>query len=383
MGLRGRLLDRHPELRRPSPRPTRCGAKSSPSVTPGAPAPVLAAPRCACSLGGMRTLVVGWSSVLHGEATAGDVLAMDAVADALSTAGVPHDVAWSAVMCPPGGLRLDDADPSRYSHLVFVCGPATGHSVAELHARFAHCRRIAVGVSVLDPGDPVTAGFHRVIARDHPGAEAHRDLAARPLPQLVPVLGVYLTSGQREYGSRRRHEQARAGLEAWLGRLDAARLPLDTRLDPRDWRLPATAAQVGSVVARLDAVVTMRMHGLVLALRAGVPALAVDPVAGGGKVSAQARAWNWPAVIGAEELDADVLDEQLRWCLSEDGRRSARARAAGTPSGFEQLYELVGELLPELGRERALELEEALDAAPAAVHSPGPLRAPGSADRPE
>ncbi|MGX5359683.1 polysaccharide pyruvyl transferase family protein [Kocuria sp. KH4] len=292
----------------------------------------------------MRTLVVGWSSVLHGEATAGDVLAMDAVADALGAAGVPHDVAWSAVMCPPGGLRLDDADPGRYTDLVFVCGPATGRSIAELHERFAHCRRIAVGVSVLDPGDPVTAGFHRVIARDRPGTVAHRDLAARPAPRTVPVLGVYLTSGQQEYGARRRHETTRAGLESWLGGLDAARLPLETRLDPRDWRLPATAAQVGSVVARLDAVVTMRMHGLVLALRAGVPALAVDPVAGGGKVTAQARAWDWPAVLGPEELGPDRLEEQLAWCLSEDGRKAAQARSVKDPSGTEQLYDLVREL---------------------------------------
>ncbi|MUN63870.1 polysaccharide pyruvyl transferase family protein [Kocuria sediminis] len=292
----------------------------------------------------MHTLVVGWSSVLHGEATAGDVLAMDAVADALGAAGIPHDVAWSAVMCPPGGLRLDDADPRRYTDLVFVCGPATGRSIAELHERFAHCRRIAVGVSVLDPGDPVTAGFHRVIARDRPGAGAHRDLAARPVPQAVPVLGVYLTSGQQEYGARRRHETTRAGLEAWLGGLDAARLPLETRLDPRDWRLPATAAQVGSVIARLDAVVTMRMHGLVLALRAGVPVLAVDPVAGGGKVTAQARAWDWPAVVGPEELGAGRLEEQLHWCLSAEGRKAAQARSAKDPSGTEQLHDLVREL---------------------------------------
>ncbi|WP_344121448.1 polysaccharide pyruvyl transferase family protein [Kocuria aegyptia] len=309
----------------------------------------------------MRTLVVGWSSVLHGEATAGDVLAMDAVADALGTGGVPHDVAWSAVMCPPGGLRLEDAEPARYTHLVFVCGPATGRSIAELHEQFAHCRRVAVGVSVLDPEDPVTAGFHRVIARDRPGADARRDLAARAAPQLVPVLGVYLTSGQQEYGARRRHDGVRAGLEEWLGRLDAARLPLDTRLDPRDWRLPATAAQVGSVIARLDTVVTMRMHGLVLALRAGVPVLAVDPVAGGGKVTAQAQAWDWPAVVGADELDPGRLDDRLRWCLSPAGRAAAEERAAMAPSGFEQLDELVGELLGDLAGEPGRDADDEFD----------------------
>ena len=312
----------------------------------------------------MRTLVVGWSSVLHGEATAGDVLAMDAVAEALRAGGIVHDVAWSAVMCPPGGLRLDDVEPARYTRLVFVCGPATGRSIAELHERFAHCRRIAVGVSVLDPADPVTAGFSRVIARDRPGAAARRDLAARPVPELVPVLGVYLTSGQHEYGARRRHEDVRAGLEQWLGDLDAARLPLDTRLDPRDWRLPATAAQVGSVLARLDTVVTMRMHGLVLALRAGVPALAVDPVAGGGKVTAQARAWDWPAVVAADELDAGGsgarrLDELLQWCLSADGRAAAQARAGDVPNGSGQLRELVESLGGRPADESARELLDA------------------------
>jgi len=74
----------------------------------------------------VRILVVGWSSVLHGEATAGDVLSMDAVATALVGAGADHDMAWSAVMCPPGGLQLMDADPLRYTHLVFVCGPLAG-----------------------------------------------------------------------------------------------------------------------------------------------------------------------------------------------------------------------------------------------------------------
>jgi polysaccharide pyruvyl transferase WcaK-like protein len=33
----------------------------------------------------------------------------------------------------------------------------------------------------------------------------------------------------------------------------------------------------------------MRMHGIVLALKYGVPVLAVDPVAGCAKVTAQAR----------------------------------------------------------------------------------------------
>lgn len=277
-----------------------------------------------------RVLVTGWSSVLHGEATAGDVLAMRTVERSLRTSGIRHDTAWSRVMCPPGGLALDDADPREYSHLVFVCGPATGEAVLDLHERFAHCTRIAVGVSVLDPGDPAVAGFHRVIPRDHPDTEPRPDLAAvapqRDTPAM-PVLGVLLTGGQREYGARRRHEAVTDAVRPWLDGLDAGLLDLDTRLDPRDWRLASSPEQFHAVLTRLDAVVSMRMHGLVLGLKAAVPVVALDPVAGGGKVTAQARALDWPAVLGAEDLTPEALDRSLAWCLSAEGR--ARARDVG------------------------------------------------------
>ncbi|MFB9070447.1 polysaccharide pyruvyl transferase family protein [Citricoccus parietis] len=96
--------------------------------------------------------------------------------------------------------------------------------------------------------------------------------------------------------------------------------------------MPTSPEQLQSVIRRLDAVVTMRMHGLVLALRAGVPALALDPVEGGGKVTAQARALGWPAVLSAAAVSVSALDHQLAWCLSE-GRTLARQRASWMGSG--------------------------------------------------
>jgi hypothetical protein len=314
-----------------------------------------------------HVLVVGWPSVLHGEATAGDVLAMRAVERALRTAGVRHDTAWSAVMCPPGGLVLDDADPWTYSHLVFVCGPVTGEAVMELHERFAHCARIAVGVSVIDSADPAVTGFHRVIARDHPRSPPRPDLAAvgplDPAQRLPPVLGVFLTGGQREYGPRRRHEAVTDAVRPWLGGLAAALLDLDTRLDPRDWRLPTSPEHLQAVLGRLDAVVTMRMHGLVLALRSGVPVLALDPVDGGGKVTAQARAMDWPAVLGAGDLMREDLDRALQWCLSDHGRTAARSAASRLAWAADDVAD-GGGTVAALVRGQLDELVQALDEAP-------------------
>ena len=303
---------------------------------------------------GPRVLVLGWSSVLHGEATAGDVLSMRAVERALAAAGVAVEVAWSAVMRPAGGLALDDAHPRDYTHVVWACGPLHGGPVLEVLERFAGCVRIAVGVSVLDAADPAVTGWDAVLPRDAPGTAPVLDLAAGPAssdpvpvpgagaPGALPLIGVYLAPGQREYGARRRHGEVTAVLGEWLRTTDAARLDLDTRLDPRSWRSPSSPEQVLAVLARLDAVVSQRLHGLVLALARGVPVLAVDPVAGGGKVSDQAAAWGWPAVVAAEEVGPGVLDEQLAWCLSPAGREAARAvarRAGG--AGARDLASLV------------------------------------------
>ncbi|MEU3661025.1 polysaccharide pyruvyl transferase family protein [Streptomyces sp. NPDC032940] len=290
--------------------------------------------------------MTGWFSFPDGEATAGDVLALRRVEEVLRDAGLTHGVVWSP------GFRADaphfaDVDPADWSHLVFVCGPAHGPQVEELHRRFAHCVRIAVGVSVVDPSSPAVTGFDHVLLRDSAGAEPTLDLAARaPALPARPVVGVVLTHGQHEYGDRRRHDTVAAEVTRWLAGRDCARLELETRLDAHDWRLCGTPAQLEAVLSRLDLVVTDRLHGLVLALRAGTPALAVDPVAGGAKVTAQARACGWPALVAADRVEAGVLERWWRWCLS-DGREAARRIGAGfradeRPDGADGLLAALG-----------------------------------------
>ncbi len=289
-----------------------------------------------------RVLVLGWCSVDDGEATAGDALSMRAVADALVREGTPVDVAWAPAVLPPGGMLLQDADPRRYTHVVWACGPLRGQTLARVLLPFSRAVVIAAGVSVLDPEDPVLARVDHLFARDvtGPGGRAMDgvvDLSAHAPTARVPVIGTVLAPGQAEYGSARRHDEVREVLEGWVGTTGAARLEIDTRMDRRSWRQPWTPDELVSVLARLDAVVTMRLHGLVLALTASVPALALDPVAGGGKVTAQARAWGWPAVLSAEAVispgGAGLLDEGLAWCLSPEGRAAAAAALARARAG--------------------------------------------------
>ncbi|MEU4250432.1 polysaccharide pyruvyl transferase family protein [Amycolatopsis sp. NPDC026612] len=284
----------------------------------------------------MRVLLTGWASFLHGEATAGDVLSLRATGAALTEAGIDHRVAWSPGF-RPGALHLSDALPEDYTHVVFACGPLHGPQVRALHERYAGCCRIAVGVSVPDAGDPAVTGFHRVLPRDD-GGTAELDLSLGAAVSPTPVLGVILAPRQPEYGSAGRHDDVHEALTGWLAGLDCARVPLDTRLAHRDWQRCATPDQFTAAVSKMDVVVTTRLHGLVLGLKAGVPVLAVDPVAGGGKVTAQGKALGWPVVAAEDAGDPAVLDERLKWC-----RPAPVPPPAHPPSLAAVVAELVGQ----------------------------------------
>ncbi|WP_455678795.1 polysaccharide pyruvyl transferase family protein [Streptomyces atroolivaceus] len=274
-----------------------------------------------------RVLVTGWFSFLDGEVTAGDALAQRAVSGALDTLEVFHDTAWSPGFAP-GALTLDSAVPDDYGHLLFVCGPLHGEQIAALHRRYASCRRVAVGVSVIDRADPAVGGFHRILARDDPEGGVRPDLAtAAPTTLPTPLAGIALTHGQGEYRERRCHDSVAATVLPWLVGKDCARIDADTRLAHGDWRHCGTPDQYLSLLDRLDLMVTDRLHGLVLGLRAGVPVLAVDPVRGGAKVTAQARLLHWPAVLPGENLGVELLDHWWDWCRSPDGTAAARHRS--------------------------------------------------------
>ncbi len=285
-----------------------------------------------------RVLVTGWFSYFHGEATAGDLMAASVAAAWLEDAGIHHDTAVSPILGAP--RTLDDVDPAAYSHLVFVCGPLAGHQVLDLAARFGRSVTIALGVSVVDAS--VAAAFDVVIPRDGLG-QCHPDLAfaAEPVPGLAakerpgpvpgpaaeavsrPVVGVVKANQQPEYQASA-HHRVHAAIDDLLDQQVGRSVAIDTRVDPRaaGQRSPG---EVEEHFVGLDAVVSTRLHGLVLGLRCGVPVLAVDPIPGGGKVTAQARALGWPALLAAGASGPARLADALDYCLSSEARQRAGA----------------------------------------------------------
>ena len=269
----------------------------------------------------MKVLVAGWFSLRQGGATAGDLMARDVACAWLAEHAVPFDVALE----PALGYGVDwfRVAPTRYSDLLFVCGPVGPDlQVAELIERFQGCRRTALNVTLV--GDPAWRPFDVVIERDGAG-DGRPDLAFGATLRRVPVVARVQIHRQAEYPAAR-PELAHAAFDRLLGRREAAVVPVDTRLDPA---VPGrrTAAEVEALIAAADVVLTTRLHGLVLALRAGLPALVVDPVPGGGKVLAQARALSWPAALTVDRLDDESLERHFEWCMQPAAREAARAAA--------------------------------------------------------
>lgn len=278
-----------------------------------------------------RALVVGHFS------TVGDIEVLRQVERQLTAASMPYDIGPylpQIAASIDGSVEIREVDPARYSHLIAVCGPfhrayLTRHSIGL--RRFAHCVRIGVNLSMIDDLDAWNP-FHALLGRDSDQWQ-RPDLSFLEPVERVPVVGLCLVHRQREYGQRQSHGKASDLLRRLAQRANVAVLELDTEWPgERNASKLSSPAQFESICARLDVMLTTRLHGTVLALKNGVPAIAIDPIIGGGKVSRQAKAIGWPEAYRIDEVTDEALDAALARCLSEPARVAAgkvaeRARA--------------------------------------------------------
>jgi hypothetical protein len=268
----------------------------------------------------MKTLVAGWFSFEQMGATAGDLMARDLACDWLERAGHSYDVA----LAPPfsGGVDWRSVDAQSYSHVVFVCGPfGNGWPITEFLPRFAGCYLVGLNLTMLEPLDAWNP-FSLLLERDS-SARARPDISFLSRQAEVPVVGVVLIDSQPEYKGKDVHRVANDAVRRLVALREMAVVPIDTCLDRNSTGL-RSAAEVESLIARMELVLTTRLHGMVLALKNGVPAIAIDPVAGGGKIRRQAETLGWPVALTADALTDEELQKAFDYCLTEPARTKAR-----------------------------------------------------------
>jgi hypothetical protein len=280
-----------------------------------------------------RCLVTGWFSFPEVVATVGDLLARDVACSWLEQAGRKYDVA-SVPAFIDRGVDWRVVDPGRYDELLFVCGPFGAKDLIDaLLARFSHCRLLGLNLSI--PNRRQARRFDVLFERDGPGP-ARPDITFLSELRLAPVIGVAVPRSHDEY-DRVLHARVKRAITLALAHHSAVTIDVDTDLlDGERWRTPA---EVTALIARTDAVVTTRLHGLVLALRLGIPAVAIDVVRGGGKVTSQAETIGWPAILPGSAADAGSVDSALDWCLTAEGRGRAVRSCTTARRGVVELRE--------------------------------------------
>ena len=272
----------------------------------------------------MKALVLGHFS------TIGDIESLAYVEAVLRDQQVPYDVHAYLNRVNRrlnGAIERSALDPATYTHLIVVCGPFWPDLLARRGIdleRFAHCTRIGVNLTMVEPLEEWNP-FHALVERDSNRA-VRPDITLLQETGKVPVAGLCTISAQREYGRRQRHEEAVRLLRDLAQRRGLAVVEIDTRWpSERNSAGLGSPEEVSSLIGRTDVLLTNRLHGMVYALKARVPVIAIDPVEGGGKVTAQARVLGWRAVMTVEAASPGGLDELLDWCLSNEGRAAARA----------------------------------------------------------
>jgi hypothetical protein len=268
----------------------------------------------------MKALVTGWFSYKRCGATAGDLIARDVVYAWLRDAGYTVDVA----LAPPfeGGVDWRTVEPEDYSHLVFVCGPFKDDRMTrELLGRFSHCHKTGLNLSMIDPVEQWNP-FDLLIERDSNQA-VNPDVTMLSSASKVPVVGLILVDPQHEYKDRGRHKMANEALRRLVASHEMAVVNIDTRLDKNSSGLRAVP-EVESLIAKMDVVLTTRLHGTVLALKNGVPVVAVDAIAGGAKVTRQSHEIGWPMCFGVEAVTDEQLQKAFKFCLTREAKNLAR-----------------------------------------------------------
>src|SRR5690349_1814321 len=251
----------------------------------------------------MKALVAGWFSFADGHATAGDLITRDLICEWLEISKIPYDVALAAPFV--GGVDWRAVDPEAFTHVVFVCGPF-GRDEYELEfiERFRHCRLIGMNLSMKVPLEEWNP-FDILIERDS-SVDAHPDISFISQKAHVPVVGVCLV----EHYDDAPVEEANVAIQRLLQSKEMAVVQIDTRLDENDTGL-RTSAEIESLLARMDAVVTTRLHGTMLSLKNGVPVIAIDPEVGGWKIRRQAELIGWPVMFNGDEVTDEALKKAL------------------------------------------------------------------------
>jgi hypothetical protein len=233
---------------------------------------------------------------------------------ALRQSGAEVDVAsYHHVECGDANIvNWMRINPRAYRCVAFVCGPLSNEIYFRLFFfRFRRARKVAVGVSVIDPTLPGTRLFDEIVARDGM-PQVSFDLAlAEAAPSCVRStrrhIAVCLRGHQHEYGDLNCHSTRVDNLILQVARRLGDHVECTSTVIAKD----NTAERIHRCFADAKLVITTRLHGALLALHHCTPFVAIDQIEGGRKVSSVLGRLPWDHVYPFD-VDEGALEKACR-----------------------------------------------------------------------
>jgi hypothetical protein len=259
-----------------------------------------------------KILVAGWFSFLNRQATFGDFQAMEVVSNWLKIAELKHDIAIESLQ-HPSGIPTSKIVPTDYDVLIFICGPWFGSSFSmfgnQYKEHFKSILKIGVDLSVTNKNH----GFDLLLPRDFFEIK-NPDLVYAAKSNKVLVAGLLMVHPQPMYKNKQRHSHVIKIIREYLELKGHAVLELDTLTQSNPCGIK-NASQLESLISKCDFIISSRLHGMVYSLKNNIPVLAIDCVAGGAKVTAQAEAVGWPAILNGDGITVEDIETGVKTAI--------------------------------------------------------------------
>ena len=257
------------------------------------------------------------------------------------------DVSFDVAYAPPfdGGVDWRETTPAQYSYIFFVCGPfGNGWPVTDFLDHFSGIKLIGLNLTLLQSLEEWNP-FALCYERD--SNSLHRpDITFASTSKKIPVVGIILAHKQKEYGVRSKHPIVDKVITDFIGSKQVVRVNIDTCIENNEGGLK-TAEQVESLIAKMDMVITTRLHGVALSIKNGVPVIAIDAVEGGAKVSLQAKSIHWPLLFSTAVSNEDI-EKAFAYCLTNEAKILALKCADEARKKTDELGEELMEKIREI-----------------------------------
>lgn len=261
-----------------------------------------------------RLILCGYFSLKYRTCTVGDLMVLHSLEKWLDSLGYSYDVVADPMLKCKNTIREEAIDIKKYYAMIFVCGPLFDiDSLYEYIRKYDGLKRIAVNVSVINEEAKILNLFEYIFPRDSLNYVS-LDMALEEITVTrTSVVGLIYVGSQIEYPNQM-HSKVEQIVDTVLSELGYAKIKIDTKIPYNDYGLNSLT-EIISVISKTDIVITTRLHGSILAFKAHIPFVAIDPVPKGGKVYKQVNEIGWPYVLNMENLNNYNLKHFLSCAL--------------------------------------------------------------------